>query len=151
MFCSFPSAILTSCAASQKNMNAALISMKEDVYGSEDPSKQECMTWQFSGEAKRKTRKRKLGSKSPIFSDKTGWSNCWRSWIWRQTKQECGDEWWEMNTQRNSRNFWQELTAVRRHFSRGSRTGKFSGIVLLIKTPPNKGWNCTRWLLKPLL
>jgi hypothetical protein len=39
-------------------MNAALISMKEDVYSSEDPSKQECMTNQFSGEAERKTKKK---------------------------------------------------------------------------------------------
>jgi hypothetical protein len=38
--------------------------MKEDVYGSEDPSKQECMTLQFSGEATRKT-KQEIGIKRP--------------------------------------------------------------------------------------
>jgi hypothetical protein len=48
-------------------MNATLISMKEDVYGSEDPPKQECMTCQFSREAKRKTKK-KIGIERPYVS-----------------------------------------------------------------------------------
>jgi hypothetical protein len=43
-----------------------------------------------------------------------------------------------MNTQRNSRNFWQELIAIRRHFSKGSRTGKLSGTVFLMETPPRR-------------
>jgi hypothetical protein len=39
-------------------MKPVLITMKEGYYRSEDPSKQECMTWLFSGEAKRKTKKK---------------------------------------------------------------------------------------------
>ena len=44
-----------------------------------------------------------------------------------------------MSTLLNTRNFWQELPAVRRQFSRGSRTGKFSSTVLLMETQLKKG------------
>ena len=43
------------------------------------------------------------------------------------------------NIQRNSRNFWQEFAAARRHFSKGSKTGNFSGIVLLMAATLKKG------------
>jgi hypothetical protein len=56
-----------------------------------------------------------------------------------------------MNTLKNSRNFWQEFAAIRKHFSRGSKTGKFSGAVLLMEAPLKAGRNCTKWPLKPLL
>ncbi len=35
--------------------------------------------------------------------------------------------------------FWQEFAATRRHFSKGSKTGKFSGNVLLMAAPLKKG------------
>ena len=44
-----------------------------------------------------------------------------------------------MSTLLNTRNFWQELPAIRRQFSRGSRTGKFSSTVLLMETQLKKG------------
>ncbi len=145
----FP-AILTDWATSSQKKYECCLDIWEGryVYGSEDPLKQECMTWQFSAEAKWKTKK-KIGIERPyifrlnrvielleIVDMKANQARLW---------------WWETNTQRNSRNFWQELPAIRRHFSRGSRTGKFSMTILLMEITPKKGWNCTRWLSKPLL
>jgi hypothetical protein len=106
------------------------------------------MTWLFLGGGKEEDKKENCDHNALYFE-------------FRQGDQLVGDSGYEGEPSKivvmrdeHSKEFkknWQEFEAVRKHFSRSSKTGKFSGAILLIEAPLKAGRNCTKWLLKPLL